>query len=82
MKKSYHREAEPDADVMARIRAFRDERDWMQFHDPKNLAQEDGTWEHEEITLEPLNAAFQPIVLTAKEEGDVVLAAEFVGTLR
>lgn len=24
--------------VMARIRAFRDERDWMQFHDPKNLA--------------------------------------------
>lgn len=23
---------------MARIRAFRDERDWMQFHDPKNLA--------------------------------------------
>jgi hypothetical protein len=30
----------------------------------------------------PLNAAFQPIVLTAKEEGDVVLAAEFVGRLR
>jgi hypothetical protein len=48
----------------------------------KKLVQEDGTWEHEEITLEPLNAAFQPIVLTAKEEGDVVLAAEFVGTLR
>ena len=24
--------------VMARIRAFRDERDWMQFHDPKSLA--------------------------------------------
>lgn len=24
--------------VIARIRAFRDERDWMQFHDPKNLA--------------------------------------------
>ena len=25
-------------EVMARIRAFRDEREWMQFHDPKNLA--------------------------------------------
>jgi NTP pyrophosphatase (non-canonical NTP hydrolase) len=25
-------------EVLARIRAFRDERDWMQFHDPKNLA--------------------------------------------
>ncbi len=25
-------------EVMQRIRRFRDERDWMQFHDPKNLA--------------------------------------------
>jgi dCTP diphosphatase len=25
-------------DVLARIRTFRDERDWMQFHDSKNLA--------------------------------------------
>lgn len=26
------------AEVVAKIRRFRDERDWMQFHDPKNLA--------------------------------------------
>jgi NTP pyrophosphatase (non-canonical NTP hydrolase) len=26
------------AEVTKRIRAFRDARDWMQFHDPKNLA--------------------------------------------
>lgn len=26
------------AEICARIRAFRDERDWMQFHHPKNLA--------------------------------------------
>lgn len=26
------------AEVIQRIRAFRDARDWMQFHDPKNLA--------------------------------------------
>jgi NTP pyrophosphatase (non-canonical NTP hydrolase) len=25
-------------EVMQKIRSFRDERDWMQFHDPKNLA--------------------------------------------
>jgi dCTP diphosphatase len=25
-------------DVLARIRKFRDDRDWLQFHDPKNLA--------------------------------------------
>jgi SOS-response transcriptional repressor LexA len=48
----------------------------------KELVQEDGTWQHEEITLEPLNTDFRPIVLTAKEEGDVVLAAEFVAALR
>ena len=48
----------------------------------KKLVQDDGTWQHEEITLEPLNMEFQPIVLTAKEEGDVLIAAEFVGALR
>lgn len=48
----------------------------------KKLVQEDGTWQHEEITLEPFNNDFQPIVLTAKEEGDFVVAAEFVDTLR
>ena len=25
-------------DVLARIRKFRDDRDWLQFHDPKSLA--------------------------------------------
>ena len=25
-------------DVLARIRQFRDERDWLKFHDPQNLA--------------------------------------------
>jgi dCTP diphosphatase len=29
----------PDlSEITARIRAFREERDWMQFHNPKNLA--------------------------------------------
>ena len=25
-------------DILKKIRSFRDERDWMKFHDPKNLA--------------------------------------------
>ncbi|HEU4922003.1 MAG TPA: S24 family peptidase, partial [Burkholderiales bacterium] len=48
----------------------------------RKLVQEDGTWQHEQITLEPLNNEFESIVLTTKEEGDVVLAAEFIRTLR
>ncbi len=28
----------PLSELQARIRKFRDERDWMQFHNPKNLA--------------------------------------------
>ncbi len=31
-------QVDPLESVRARIRAFRDERDWMQFHNPKNLA--------------------------------------------
>ena len=31
-------EAAGMTDVLTRIRKFRDDRDWMQFHDPKNLA--------------------------------------------
>ena len=47
----------------------------------KKLVREGGSWEHEQITLEPLNGEFQPIVLTAKEEGDVAVAAEFLRVL-
>ena len=48
----------------------------------KKSVQPDGTWQHEEVTLEPLNSEFKPIVLTAKMEGDVEVAAEFVTALR
>jgi DUF2075 family protein/SOS-response transcriptional repressor LexA len=48
----------------------------------RKLLQEDDTWQHEEITLEPLNKDFDPIVLTAKEEGDVVVVAEFIKPFR
>ena len=41
-------------------------------------AAENGEWEHADITLEPLNAEFDPIVLTPRDEGDVRVVAEFV----
>jgi SOS-response transcriptional repressor LexA len=47
----------------------------------QKLVHEDGTWEHEQITLEPLNPAFKPIMLTPKEEGDLVLIGELVKVL-
>jgi len=48
----------------------------------KKIANDGGGWLHEEITLEPLNKReYKPIVLTAKQEGDVVVVAEFVEVL-
>ncbi len=41
----------------------------------------DGSWRHTKIVLKPLNPAFDPIVLTAKDEGDVRVVAEFVNVL-
>jgi len=47
---------------------------------------EDGTWEHTEIRLEPLNPAFDPIIIREAEEGELRLIAELVdvysGSLR
>jgi hypothetical protein len=43
----------------------------------------DGTeqWRHEQITLEPLNPEYRPIVLRPRSEGDVAVVAEFVVVL-
>jgi len=39
------------------------------------------TWTHARITLKALNPAYPPIVLTPEDEGDVMVAAEFVSVL-
>ncbi|MBL0937885.1 MAG: DEAD/DEAH box helicase family protein [Gemmatimonadaceae bacterium] len=36
------------------------------------------SWQHERITLKPLNPDFEPIALTGDDEGSVTLIAEFV----
>lgn len=41
----------------------------------------DGTWRHVTITLRPLNRDFEPIVLTAEDEGTLAVVAEFVQLL-
>ena len=42
----------------------------------------EGGWRHDQITLEPLNSQYQPIVLTPEREGDVRVIAELVEVLR
>ena len=39
------------------------------------------SWHHTRITLKPLNSEFEPIVLTAKDEGDVRVIAELAAVL-
>jgi hypothetical protein len=38
-------------------------------------------WRHLQITLQPLNRDYQPIILTAEDEGQVTVIAEFVQRL-
>ena len=40
---------------------------------------EDGTWEHEEITLKPLNPEYSDIVIPNAEDEEFVVVAEVVG---
>ena len=42
---------------------------------------EDGVWRHVQVTLHPVNREFEPIVLTAEDEGAVSVIAELVATL-
>ena len=51
-----------------------------QYESEKSVAA-DGIWRHVKITLRPLNRSFQPIELTAEDEGAVAVVAEFVRTL-
>lgn len=41
----------------------------------------DGGWRHIEVTLEPANADFEPIVIAADEDADVAVVAELVSVL-
>jgi len=42
----------------------------------------DGTWEHEEILLEPLNVDFKPIIIPPSEAADFQVIGEFVSVCK
>jgi hypothetical protein len=41
----------------------------------------EGGWRHEQITLDPINPEYQPIVLRPRSQGDVMVIAELVEVL-
>jgi phage repressor protein C with HTH and peptisase S24 domain len=41
----------------------------------------DDSWEHEEITLLPLNKKYEPIKIPNSEEGEFMVIAEFIDVL-
>jgi len=47
----------------------------------KKTYNDDGTWKHEEITLSPLNSAYEPITLPATEEEGFMIIGELVCVL-
>lgn len=53
----------------------------LKVYTSKKTVSEDGTWQHEQISLKPINPAYQPVVLTPESEGDVLVIAEFVQVL-
>jgi hypothetical protein len=53
----------------------------LKVYSSEKEAAPDGSWQHTRIVLRPLNPAFEPIVLTPKDEGDVRVIAELVGVV-
>lgn len=51
-----------------------------EYHSTKSY-NEDGTWQHEQITLRPLNKEFNPIILTPEDEDDFRIVGAYVGTI-
>jgi hypothetical protein len=48
----------------------------------KKKYNKDGTWQHEEIILEPLNKTFEPIIISLTEAEDFKIIAEFISVLQ
>ena len=44
----------------------------------KKKYEADGSWEHEEITLLPINPAYKPIVIPSSNDGEFMVIAEFL----
>ena len=53
----------------------------LKVYSSEKVASEDGEWQHERITLKPLNPEYQPLVLEPEEEGSVMAVAELFKVL-
>ncbi|MBX7021335.1 S24 family peptidase, partial [Providencia rettgeri] len=50
----------------------------LKVYSSEKVAHADGEWQHDRITLKPLNPVYQPLFLEPKDEGSVRVIAEFV----
>jgi phage repressor protein C with HTH and peptisase S24 domain len=50
----------------------------LKVYTSEKAATPDGEWRHTRIALKPLNPAYEPIVLTPADEGEVRVIGEFV----
>ena len=48
----------------------------------KKRATQNGSWEHEEIALMPLNPNYKPIIISNADEGEFMVIAEFIAVLK
>jgi SOS-response transcriptional repressor LexA len=62
---------DPETGERYTVKRYDSQKDWEM----------EGLWQHRTITLRPNNPAFQPIVLTSAQEGDVKVIAELVEVL-
>lgn len=53
----------------------------LKVYTSEKRAEDDGSWAHTRVVLKPLNPAYEPVVLTPKEETDVRVVAELVCTV-
>jgi SOS-response transcriptional repressor LexA len=57
------------------------ERFTIKRYESEKVMADDGAWRHIRITLKPRNPAFEPITLTADDEGLVHVVAEFIAVI-
>lgn len=67
-----HRTFDPDYDGSYSIKTYTSRKS---FND-------DGTWRHEEIVLQPRNHDYSPIIIEAEAADEFRIIGEFVGTLK
>lgn len=53
----------------------------LKVYSSKKTISDDGSWQHEQISLKPINPAYEPVLLTPESAGDVQVIAEFVQIL-